>query len=920
MRWTHSALSRIALNTLQGALLTTSCSLILFTEERRRRLKFTYTVLRNARKLRRLRNNPGGAALVQAWDSNSSRTNVDVAPGEQAKNRDRTRGRRRRRRPSTFITDLRERENVINRCDAARDHLLYGKPECSLASRAIKFYDTARSWLPDVSRTSLLELSILKPLLQRRPLHAAKNYQKNFHVRSFTSTRPYSTIAPLRSPQQAQAPTNTVIQETDEIATDLPERHEYLPKHVCDEARAALSKILQEIEELELLQEKENEATILQRVKILGRIDSGIHVMRKVASHSQKLPKCFTDFQHQSQQLLRIALKYNCNEALIIVMALYSISRDHTGETMRCLETIQGSESTASLAAIEQTLSWLCTGDGLAACDESGLRVYHILKKHNHTYQDFAMMAQLYGVMTKAGLFWKQMAHHSVEYKIRKYMLTMAIKNQSYDVATREIDALWRLDKNKADNDKCLNVQILVLEAKLRNWTEVSKRIERLRSVIKVNPLELNGLLGRVANILTRNEAPEQIDRQLRIFWSEFGFSPKPSWAYVILISYSKHRQLKEMLSWLKFCGECDIHLDEYEVRHRVGWIFRKYWSFGDRSMLKLFERAENVLTLCRGSQEKEVVRQQNQNGCGSISKLDKRIKVLTVSNGGQEKEVVRQKRYGGRTMTQMSDFKYGAYSRTPNWPDCRVRGLVLDLITPTSAKGISDAWQVIIDAKSQGQDVTKAFTPLLHACLDRGDTIDGVVEGLPEAGIRVHDSVYNRMARELCFRGDQAASIRVCHLASRRNGNGDAMYSPFNFANLILSYTFSHQNHKLSRILKSFSNKDLWWCGGPQCKQTIKLALKVMGRRIFKKKSVTPEEEYCIDLLYQAFWHVKDYRAHPSHRRAISNAYIEALHSYLTRRYGGSGTSVLSEGKIGAGCGVGVFETKRVDLVAVNG
>ncbi|PHH81848.1 hypothetical protein CDD82_7725 [Ophiocordyceps australis] len=930
MTWTDTALSRIALNTLRGAVLTTSCSVILLAEERRRRIKLAHATLENARKLRLIRNNRDAAALVQSssWDSSLSPARVNVARDGSADNRPRTRGRRRRRRRGPSTTDSRASDMEMNHGGTASDHAPGGKPESSSASRAMKLDETARSRLPHVSRASVRELSTQSPLLRYGSLQATTMHRKNCHVRSFASTRPYGTAAPaapLVSPQQAPSPTNPILEESDQMETKLSERREWLPSHVCEDATAALSRILHEIE---LLQEKENQATVLDRIKILGNIDSGIHVVEKLASHSHKLPKRFTDFQDQSQQLLRIALKYNCKETQVIVTALYSICCDHTGEAMRCLETIRRSESTRSVAAMEQVLSWLCVYDGLATC-ESGLRVYFILRRHYHKHHDYWMMAQLYYAMKKAGLFWKQMVHYSVEYKIRRYMLIMAIEHKDYDRAMRERDAIWQLDNNTADKDKGLLTCMAVFEAKMRNWASVSKWIERLRSVIKVGPVELNVLLGQINNILTRKEVPQQVDRQLRIFWSEFGFTPTPKCAYDLLVSYSKHRQLEEMVSWLEFCGECGINLEQFGLRQKYAWIFRKYWSFGDRSIAALYKRVEDVLTLSKGSKEakeKEDVGGRNHS-CGPDFKLyeqdedvlplgkgrrggkDKedvggksfkcrrhfklygaKEKALTLSKGSQkwqDKEAVGGENYDWGSKWQLSDFKYGIYQRNATWTGYSVRKLVVDLLTPPSARGISDAWQAILEAKAQGQDVAEAFTPLLLACLDRGDRIDGVVEELPAAGIRVHDSVYNRMARGFCFAGDQEASIRVCYLASVRNGKGNLVYNSFNFANLVLGYVFSGQNWELTRVLETFLAKKLWWCGAPECEENIKMAIRVLGKRIVRHQSATREEDYCIELLNEALRHVKEYRANSKHRMAISNAYIEALQSCLARKYG---------------------------------
>lgn len=60
--------SRAALNALRGVLFTTSCSVALLAEERRRRLKLARSAIDNARKLHTVKSNRGAVALSESWE------------------------------------------------------------------------------------------------------------------------------------------------------------------------------------------------------------------------------------------------------------------------------------------------------------------------------------------------------------------------------------------------------------------------------------------------------------------------------------------------------------------------------------------------------------------------------------------------------------------------------------------------------------------------------------------------------------------------------------------------------------------------------------------------------------------------------------------------------------------------------------
>src|SRR6478735_1818901 len=89
--------SRVAVNALRGVLLTTSCSVIILAEERRRRLNIARAALDNAKKLHTARVNRNSAALAESYSSRRETFPIEIthdfshAPTNNAVRRRRTR-------------------------------------------------------------------------------------------------------------------------------------------------------------------------------------------------------------------------------------------------------------------------------------------------------------------------------------------------------------------------------------------------------------------------------------------------------------------------------------------------------------------------------------------------------------------------------------------------------------------------------------------------------------------------------------------------------------------------------------------------------------------------------------------------------------------------------------------------------------
>ncbi|TWU72728.1 hypothetical protein ED733_000811 [Metarhizium rileyi] len=840
--------SRAALNALRGVVLTTSCSVILLAEERRRRLQLARAAIENARKLHTLQSNRGPVALAEShgpWENRFAEVDGDAfSVASLPRPRTSTRRRGRSHLIGTQNKDSSpENEKGQTRLMSRADR---GRMAAKLSVRA----DFLSSGI-DMANLETPRLSPLKP--QIYPNLGGKAL-KAFAQPRASKPSPFST---------EQATSDNQITPS-HLATGAPETSEYEPRldnmepYGADPVRSAqlyLKKSSQEgltarpfyndaTSALEQLL-KDMELAIASHASIAERIDLAAKIFQTVAAFGPPpLPRAVRSLQSQGIRLLKLASTASPAKLTLILTTMLPLSKDPLKFLLPLMTCAQHGNNKEILRDVLRFLS-----QNARFCSwASGMLICRLLTRQAKTQSNFDQTKQLYRMLQDAGLFAGVDIPQSTKYKIRRLMAVLALEHGDDGFANTELEFVNKLDAKACKSDIGLQRRIITRKAALGQWTEVFSDIEALGQISNVQCIEFQRLLTKTADIFARNKNVYELKELLQRFVTLYKLNLKHRWIFAVLDHYAGHRQAELVFSWLHFCSSTGWQMDSV-CHQRFFARCRKFWSFSEKSIQSLGQ---------------------------SLQASTKITTETDLETGESENEL-------WRTMASLASneewkrlnevYETACSAGTGNPAQC-LRLAVLVCIK-RSNPNFARASILIQSAYAKGHDVSEALTPLLLARLERGDEPYSLIHGALQMRVRVHDSAYNKAAQALSGSGNHWAAAEMCELAARENGDGELLYNEYNFANLVFAYTGSARYKALQSLLSGFTSNILWWHGSRICKETIKLAMKTTAMRSAAHPQHSEPHRQALDMLDDALMHVKKCRSTRDDRRAVLEAYV---------------------------------------------
>lgn len=866
--------SKAALNALRGVLLTTSCSVVFLAEERRRRLKIARAAIDNARKLHTVKSNRGAVALSETWEDRLADLGGEVLSLPSASRpRNSYRKRRRSNSPNSllsgggvdahgFSSDHRE---PTGRITAAG-----GGQRTAQDTQISNFgLDAAKLILPlaDSRQLDASFKSLAASIIPALPLHSgevgevgSRKVGTDIDTRVKVSLhRDHTPI--LRSPNtQNGSPSLHELLQFDSSAparlslTNTPTRDSTTQPPYIDKA-AKLEQILQDLEMGQSTQTLTSEM-----------VDLAVAQLQKLSVSRSTAPGLSSLVKSNGLRLLRITVESEPTKTVTVLAALLPKFKDSIQILSPLTKWLWEKKDKAGLERLLQFLSdreqarfWM-----------HGMMIYRVLSGLDEVMGSFKDIKQLYRLLQSAGLYQEIAVPPNIEYKIRRLMVSKALKAEDDAFAQEEMRCLCKVDPDAAKSDIKLQSRLIVREATLGHWESVRNGIEALEGADNTKSNDLRYMISKITDVFVQTCSSEGLEALLRRFVRRYNIPLRSRWVNLVLDQYASRHDLDSMFSWLQFCHDAGFQMDD-TFMYRFYSGCRKYWSFSNKTITSLHQNLQELSPAISDFPPNKADG-KGLNDMPPPSLLESR-RWLSETDAFECMEWLSARNEWERVCE--------AYSRLlSSGLNSSVRCLRLAVIGHLRRQdgSIDEAASLIDEARGRGHDVTEALTPLLLARLEKEDDAGDLIKQALRQGARIHDSVYNKASQILSAKGDLRGAATMCEVAARENGNGELLYSEYNFSNLVFAYTGSASYNALKSILSTFTSEVQWWRGSRTCKESIKLAMKTTAMRAVVHPQEKNDHRDALFKLDEALIHVKKCRSTRDDRRAVTEAFIRVV------------------------------------------
>ncbi|KAL7946494.1 hypothetical protein V8C42DRAFT_320807 [Trichoderma barbatum] len=862
--------SKAALNALRGVLLTTSCSVVFLAEERRRRLKIARAAIDNARKLHTVKSNRGAVALSESWEDRLGNLGGEVLSLPSA-SRPKSSYRRRRRSNSSnlplsggsanangFLSNNRETAGGITAPGAEQKNA----QEAQISNYGL---DAARLILP-LADSRQLDASFKFLAASPIPALPLRSREEGSHtVGTDVDTRVKVSLhreyrTPLRSPDaRNSSPSAHDLLQLDSSAlsrlslTKMPVQDSITQSHHIDKA-AKLEQLLQDLEAGQSTQTLTSES-----------VDMAVVQLQSLSISRLTTPGLNSLVKSNGLRLLKFTIESEPTKTDAVLTALLPKFKDPIQILSPLTKWLWEKKDKKGLERLLQFLSdhkqtrfWM-----------HGMMLYRVLSGLDEVMGSFKDIKHLYRLLQSAGLYQETAVPPNIEYKIRRLMVSKALKAGDDSFAQEEMRCLCKIDADAAKSDIKLQSRLIVREAALGHWESVRNGIEALETADSTKSNDLRYMISKITDVFVQTCSSEGLEAVLRRFVSSYNIPLRSRWVNLVLDRHASRHDLDSMFSWLQFCHDAGFQMDDTFMQRFYSGC-RKYWSFSDKTITSLHQTLQELSpaisdilpSKSKGKGSKDVPPSLLESrGCLSEADAFECMEWLSAQN---EWERVCE-----------------AYSRLlSSGLNLSVRCLRLAVIGHLKRQNgsIGEASSLVDEARGRGHDVTEALTPLLLARLEKGDDVDDLIKQALRRGARIHDSVYNKAAQILSAKGDLHGAATMCEVAARENGNGELLYSEYNFSNLVFAYTGSASYIALKSILSKFMSEVQWWRGSRACKESIKLAMKTTAMRAVVHPDEKNDHKDALFKLDEALIHVKRCRSTKDDRRAVTEAFIRVV------------------------------------------
>ncbi|RGP66680.1 hypothetical protein FLONG3_8746 [Fusarium longipes] len=832
---------RAVVHALRGVLLTTSCSVIILAEERRRRLNIARAAIDNAKKLHTARVNRNSTALAESY---SSRREFPIEIAHDFSHAPTNNPlRRRRQRIDSLETELSRPKEIISiehfETTSSGDVDSIGT---SLASpRRWDEWDAARKELSLISNTNPFAYNgypiKLSPDVKLSAFQPRTHKSRTRISATRPSAKPDTKATGSQHVDEALDGQSRTILQLDFIITELETSD--LPNSLRAEKGKHAVELLQELSSGEVGEPQE----------ILSR---GIRVLQSVTISQEYDRIC---------QIIE-ALRPICNDACLLAVPFFD-SLKHKPDT----ESVSRFLTSLSNFQPRSIKTKNCNG-----------WIIRLLMHNWRKTKDFTDIQNIYGLLQEGGLFNSGIFSASAQYAVRRRVILIALDAGDDATASSEMALLSNMGFESSGVDVKLRGRFIVRDAELGRWDEAVSELQAFGPKAKEST-QFQNVLSWLTNIYCKSHTPSQVDMFIRDLVNNHDMMLNKPLAFFVMDKHGRTRNLQALVAWVQFCQDGGLEMDQIFFNEIVDKCC-KYWSLSRVDVVRMLKDVQGSKPWLQDPLLTRYVSDGALHGIHKPLPGDKAddfgiSQTLPERRGDSISLYERAVFKHMNTLALRNDWSgvYSAYleANQEGLGDSS-RCLRLAVVANIHLEG-PHSWtgsRLINEAHKKKHDISGALVPMLVARLEAGDNAGELLHENLIKGQKIHDSVYNKAARVLTQKGNPEAAILVCEVAARENGMGELAYSKYNFASLIHTYTGQGRYTDLSSLINSFISKSEWWQGSKECKESVKFAMKHVASRAARDQKHENSHKQVLLRLEGALEHIKSLRSTNRQEREI--------------------------------------------------
>ncbi|KAI1011570.1 hypothetical protein LB504_002416 [Fusarium proliferatum] len=865
--------SRVAVNALRGVLLTTSCSVIILAEERRRRLNIARAALDNAKKLHTARVNRNSAALAESYSSRRETFPIEIAhdfshaPTNNVVRRQRT-------RIDSLEHEL-SRPKEIEHIESFETTLPEDGDSTSTPQNRQKRWDewdAARKELSRISENSTFS-------------HNALSIRLSPEIRLSTTSSPRTRSANSRTTKaRKDASTgSTKMSTTDNTSTIGNIQVGIAKTEPADETSigqpeswSLLDNLLTELEIQDLPRDErvQNGMRAAKMLKSLTSTSTQSKEAQEVLSRGIRiLQSAAVSREYGTVPLILEAVRPACNDiCLLAVPFLDSLSRSRDVEGVRhLLRSLSRFEPQSKEALNTNRNEW----------------VTRLLMHYWRKTKDFLEVKTIYTLLQKGGLFDDSVFSLSTQYAARRRITLIALDAGDDATASAEMSQLREMRPKASSVDVKLRGRFIVREAELGQWDKVSAGLEAFGPKAKQSD-QFQNVLSWLTKIYCKDHTTAEMDIFVRDLVSNHHMSLNKPLAFFVMDRHGRTRNLQALVAWVQFCQDGGLAMDQIFFNEIADKCCR-YWNLSRADVIRMLKDARTSAPWLKDPLLTSYASEGGLHGLHKPLPGEKtdsyRIAPTLPERRGDSISIYERAAFKHmNTLALENDWSgvFSAYKEaTKKGLGDSSRCLRLAVVANIHLEGPHSGTVacLINEAYIRNHDISGALVPMLVARLEAGDNVNDLLRENLAKGQPIHDSVYNKAARVLTQKGNPEAAIKVCEMAAQQNGMGELAYNKFNFASLIHSYTGQGRYRDLMSLIASFISKSEWWQGSKECKESVKLAMKHVASRAATDHRRENTHKQVLLRLDDALEHIKSLRAtNKQEREAVTKEVVGAF------------------------------------------
>ncbi|KAK3177315.1 hypothetical protein K4F52_009881 [Lecanicillium sp. MT-2017a] len=516
MASTNSVPTKAAMHAIRGLLFTTSCSVVLLAEERRRRIKIARNALENARKIHTAKSHRSAVALggeaIGSWEYrlNEDQEIVKIPHRRRRQSIGHAEGRTLKGRASEAGLSTPTRSDLEPMLRAASEALL--QEALGLGSLSLLHSPSTRPKQHDTRDTPISRHTTITPLTDKStestPGQKAADLQAKLQALAIDLGR--DTEA---SPNPKAAAVDT-IKNARLYLLATSDAKDVSVNPDLDDGLAILSQLVSSLYSQEIHQDASEDKFELA-LGVLQRLASSS--VPRVTADVQLRPMCLALLQHAA------ARKPERLEAIFDSIAKVFKQINIFYPFMSWLRAGNYSESIESLLAFlsrpHSASEW--------SCGQFITRYFEREFSHGRSYTE---MKELYHSIDSAGYFSKFSISPKYECKLRAFAILRAVEAGDDVFAATEIERLRELFPEYLEDSLALQAAIVLQLARSSQWLNASAMIHRLAATHGATSKGFRKMLSRTTDVVAERRSPEELEAWLQDTVISFGLHVNRRW------------------------------------------------------------------------------------------------------------------------------------------------------------------------------------------------------------------------------------------------------------------------------------------------------------------------------------------------------------------------------------------------------